>query len=139
MLWLPDLAFSLASPTAVKAMRLDHIVEAAIGHVIGRLVWLAALALFFALCVVIALYHFTIAGTIALEAQFGALYARLIIGAIYAALALVAFAIFWLRSRRPRLAGASKALSSPQQAQLIMLVEAVMLGYQLARKGARSR
>ena len=120
-------------------MRLDHIVETAIGHVIGRLVWRAALASFFVLCVVIALYHFTIAGTIALEAQFGALDARLIIGAIYVALALIALAIFWLQSWRPRFASASKTLSSPQQAQLIMLVEAAMLGYQLARKGERSR
>jgi hypothetical protein len=120
-------------------MRVDHLVEAAIGHVIGRLVWRAALTLIFALCVVIALYHFTIAGTTALEADFGALYARLIIGAIYAAVAFIALAIFWLQSHRPRLAGAATALSSPQQTQLIMLVEAVMLGYQLARKGDRSR
>ena len=120
-------------------MRVDHLVEAAIGHMIGRLVWRAALALIFALCVVVALYHFTIAGTIALEAHFGALHARLMIGAIYTAVALVALAVFWLQSRRPRLAGAAAALSSPQQTQLIMLVEAVMLGYQLARKGERSR
>jgi hypothetical protein len=56
--------------------------------------------------------------------------------AIYAGLALIALAIFWAIGRNST-NPAPAALTPPREMQLAMLVEAVMLGYSLARKGDR--
>jgi|SRR6185312_2759633 len=118
-------------------MRIDHIAEAAIGHVFGRLMRQALLAAIFAVCVIVALYHATIAGFIALDGQYGALDARLIVAAIYAVVGLVSLAVFWQQHRAARLPMNAKALASTREMQVVMLIEAVMLGFQLARKGER--
>ena len=121
-------------------MQLDHLAHAAVNQVIGGLVRRLVIAAIFALCAIVAVYHFTIAGTLALEAQVGVLEARLIIAGVYTFAALVAAAVLWRQARLNRLPGSQdKALTSPREMQLIMLVEAVMLGYELARKGVRSR
>jgi len=59
---------------------------------------LAALSM--ALFALIALYHFTIAGMLELEIQFGALNARLIVAGIYTALTLASVAILWADGRK---------------------------------------
>jgi hypothetical protein len=119
-------------------MRLENIIATATGHLVGRLLRRAFVALVIGLCAMIALYHFTIAGNITLTGQFGDLYARLIVGGIYAGLAVIALVILWAMRSKP--AGApTAALSKPAELQLVMLVEAVMLGYALGRKGEKAR
>jgi hypothetical protein len=117
-------------------MQLDHIAQAAVSHLLGGLIRRAIFLLILVACAIVALYHFTVAGLIALDAQFGVLEARLIVAGIYALFAAVAGGmLFWWRQPT----NPAKALTSPREMQLIMLVEAVMLGYELARKGVRSR
>jgi len=118
-------------------MRLDQIAGTALNHLLGRFMRRAVAAAVMALFVLIALYQFTVAGTIALELQHGALNAHLIVAGIYIVLALLAFAACWAMRAKPAGDG-MPALSQPREMQLIMLVEAVMLGYALARKGDRA-
>lgn len=118
-------------------MRLDQIAAMTINQVVGRLARRAAITAAMALCAIIALYQLTVAGTVALELQYGPLYAHLIIAGIYAVLALVAFAVLWTMRTKPAVA-TTPALDQPREMQLVMLVEAVMLGYALARKGGRA-
>jgi hypothetical protein len=118
-------------------MRIDHLVGEVIHHLVGRAIYVIVAALAVAVFAVVAVYHFTIAGLIALEGQVGVLDARLIVAAIYGALAMVALIMLWVKARKPARAGigpAPAALSNGRELQLVMLVEAVMLGYALARK-----
>jgi hypothetical protein len=116
-------------------MRFNEVPELAINLLFGRLLRRSIGAALLALFALIAVYHFTIAGTLALDAEFGALYARLIVAAIYTAAALVALIVLWAtRTRSPVTDATAAALSSPRNAQMVMLIEAVMLGYSLARK-----
>jgi type VI protein secretion system component VasK len=119
-------------------MRLENIIATATDYLIGRLLRRALVVVVMGVCAMIALYHFTIAGNIALAGQFGDLNARLIIGAVYAAMALISLVIFWAMRSKPA-GSATPVLSKPAEIQLVMLVEAVMLGYTLARKGERAR
>jgi len=98
----------------------------------------ALIAALMAACAVVALYQFTVAGTIALQGHYGDLYARLIVGGVYALLAIISLSVLW--AMRPKLADLSRtpALNNPREMQLVMLVEAVMLGYALARKRERA-
>ena len=118
-------------------MRLEDIAGLAFDHIFRRIFVRALIAFAVAAFGIVAFYHFTIAGAIALEAQFGEVHARLIVGAIYLAVA-IAFAILWaVRGRAP--SSSAPALSSQRDMQIAMLVEAVMLGYALAGKGGRTR
>jgi hypothetical protein len=119
-------------------MRVDQIVAAAASHFIARLLRLAVAAVALLIFAVVAVYHFTIAGMIALDGQVGALDTRLIVGGVYAALALVALAFLLARGRRNGKSALAPALGSSREVQLIMIVEAVMLGYSLARKRERA-
>jgi hypothetical protein len=116
-------------------MRLENIAGLAFDHIFGRVVQRALLALAVAASGIVAIYYFTVAGSLALEAQYGALHARLIVGAIYTVVAIV-FAIFWAMRGRPAISG-TPVLSNQRDMQIAMLVEAVMLGYALAGKGSR--
>jgi type VI protein secretion system component VasK len=119
-------------------MHLDQIAGLAVDHLFGRMMRRALLAFLVAALAIAAIYHFTVAGTLSLEAQYGALHAQLIVGAIFTALALLAYAILW--AMRNKAASASTpVLSGQREMQMAMLVEAVMLGYALARKGERTR
>ena len=119
-------------------MNLNSLIATATGHLLGRMLRRALVVFAMGVCALIAVYHFTIAGNIALTGQFGDLNARLIIGAAYVAMALVSLVILW--AMRGRSADyRHTALSKPAEMQLVMLVEAAMLGYALARKGERAR
>ena len=124
-------------------MRLDQIVSLALEQLLGRLLRRAAAFALLGLVGLIAVYHFTVAGTLALEGEFGALYARLIIAGIYTAGGLIIFGFLYATRARPLVADAKIAAALPKQGkprkmQLAMLVEAVMLGYALsARKTPR--
>lgn len=106
------------------------------GRLLRRLAWLSVGALF----ALIALYHLTIAGMVALSAQFGILNARLIVAAVYLVVAAVAFVMFkMMRPKNLTIAQAKSARGDePEQAaQIASLVEALTLGYSLARKPKR--
>jgi hypothetical protein len=119
-------------------MRIDQIASIALGQIFKRILVRALLAAVLGLFALIAIYHFTVAGTLALEAHFGLLYARLIIAGIYTAVAAGTFLTLWLtRAKLPQ--SGKVALDAPREAQIVMLVEAAMLGYSLARKGERAR
>ena len=116
-------------------MRLNDVPEFAINLLFGRLLRRAIGAALLALFALIAVYYFTVAGTLALEAEFSVLTARLIVAAIYTAAALVVLIVLWATRTKPLIADeTAAALASPRNAQIMMLIEAVMLGYSLARK-----
>lgn len=119
-------------------MNFDNLIAAATDRLLGRMLRRALVVVVMGGCALIALYHFTIAGNIALTGQFGDLNARLIIGAVYAGMALISLVILW--AMRSRSAGTvTPVLSKSAETRLAMLVEAVMLGYAVARKGQRAR
>ncbi len=118
-------------------MRLENVAGVAFEHIFGRIFRRALLALIVAISAVVAIYYFTAAGMIALETQYGTLDARVIMGVIYAAIA-AAIAIVWVVQGKSTSASAP-ALSNQRGVQIAMLVEAVMLGYALARKAPRTR
>ncbi len=119
-------------------MRLDHLIATAADHLVGRLVRRALIALVMVACAIVALYQFTNAGNIALSGHYGDLNARLIIGGIYAALALISLVILWAMRSNGTKPSATPVRSNTREMQLVMLVEAVMLGYTLARKRERT-
>ena len=81
-------------------MNLNNLVAAAADRLLGRILRRALVVVAMGVCTIIAVYHFTIAGNIALTGQFGDLNARLIIGAVYAAMALISLVILWaMRSK----------------------------------------
>ena len=65
-------------------MRIEDVAGLAFGHIFGRIFRRALLAVIITALAVVALYFFTLAGTMALETRYGALDARAIVGAIYA-------------------------------------------------------
>jgi hypothetical protein len=113
-------------------MQLENIVRRLFSHIFRR----ALLVLLVAIFAVVAIYYFTVAGSIALETQYGLLHAHLIVGGTYAALA-IAVAIWWAVEGKTANSSAP-VLSGQRDMQMAMLVEAVMLGYALARKGTRA-
>ncbi len=116
-------------------MRLSHITEFAIHHIFGRLKRRAIGAALLVLFTVIAVYQFTIAGTLGLEAEYGILYARIIVAAIYTAAALSVLIVLWVtRTKPPFKAQAVDALMSPRDTKIAALIEAALLGYVMARK-----
>jgi len=118
-------------------MRVDQIVAMAANHFVARLLRRVIAAVALLIFAVIAVYQFTIAGMIALDGQVGVLNTRLIVGGIYAALAVAALIALWALRGKPA-SSATPALNNPRELQLVMLVEAVMLGYSLARKRERA-
>ncbi len=120
-------------------MHLSHIVAAGADHLVGRLLRRALVVVLMGTCAIVALYYFTIAGNFALAGQFGDLKARLVIGAIYAALASIAFVAMWAMRAKSAKIAAKAAVGKPREMQFVMLLEAVMLGYALARKDERAR
>ena len=115
-------------------MRLDHIAWIAVDHLLGRLIRRALLVLAIAIFALVAIYHFTVAGTLALDAQVGELQAQLIVGAIFAGVGVIALVILWAMHGRRTAASTPIPSDKAREMQLVMLVEAVMLGYSLARK-----
>jgi hypothetical protein len=117
-------------------MRLDQIAGVAVNQLLGRLARRALMILIFSICAMVAIYQFSVVGMLALQEQYGALQAHLIFGAGYSAAGLVALAIWW--AMRKSSSNGIPALHGQRELQLAMLVEAVMLGYSLARKSPRA-
>jgi hypothetical protein len=104
----------------------------------GRVLWRVALALIVAAFGIVAIYHFTAAGMLALATRFGDLHAQLIVAAIYTACAAVTITILWATARK-RAEPRPPLLTQARATQVAMLVEALVVGYSLARKATRSR
>ena len=116
-------------------MQLNDITTLTFETLFGRLLRRALGAALLAACALIALYYANSAGTVALTDKFGLLYAYMIMAAIYTVAALTIWTV--LLSTRPRKTIAGKTegvLSEPRNMQIAMLIEAVMLGYSMARK-----
>ena len=119
-------------------MRIDSIAGVAYDRLVRRIVRRAAFMLTILLCALVAVYQFTVAGFLVVQEHYGTVEAHLFIGAVYVALALICSAAIWAMRSRSSSAAAPVALASQREMQLVMLVEAVMLGYTLARKAHRT-
>lgn len=117
-------------------MALTDIASAAIGRIVGPLVrrvvcW--ALVGVFGLA---ALYQASVAGVVALEAQFGAVYAHLLIAGLYALVAIGIVVFLWVTVRRPFVTKEYRESLAelPPELQAATIVEALLLGYAMSRK-----
>ena len=113
-------------------MQIDQIAADVADRLAGRMLRRALLAAAIAVLIAVAVYQFTNAGLLALTASYGELDAALIVGAVYAALALVGVVTWILQGRAAR--SSLPASGRQGELQLIMLVEALMLGYAMARR-----
>ena len=118
-------------------MRFTHITEIVFNYLFGHFLRRAMLAALIGLFALIAIYHFTFAGMLALENQYGLLYARLIVAAVYSVAVLILTIVFWAMRTKPLIENrVAVAITAPRNTQIAMLIEAVMLGYTLGRKSA---
>ena len=119
-------------------MSLPNIAEAVAVRLIVRLGLYIAFALFGAVFGLFALYNLTIAAMTAIELEFGIVAARLIVGGVYAVLALASAGMLWfLASNAGRFEPAPEP--APRHVQLAALIEALILGYEAAKKGRKTR
>jgi type VI protein secretion system component VasK len=119
-------------------MRLNHLTKFAFDYLVGRLLRRATGAALFILLSLIAIYHFTIAGTLALETEYGPLYARLIVATVYTAGALIVLIILWTMRPKPAIEDqVPSAPTSPRSAQIALLIEAILQGFTLGKKSDR--
>ncbi len=120
-------------------MRLTDVAEATLSHLVGRIVRRAIGFAVAGLLAIAMFYYASAAAVIALAIKFGTLYAYLVMAGIYAAAtAVVLIVLYATRTKAiPVQEQAASALSSPRNMQIAMLVEAVMLGYSLARKSGK--
>ena len=96
------------------------------------------------ICALAAVIYAASASILALEPLVGAVYARLIMAGLFALVVLAIVLVLWLGGERPAPAPAAAkiplqaqaqaAQRSAQFAQLAMIVEAVLLGYSMARR-----
>ena len=118
-------------------MRLNQIPEVAVQRLFGRLIARAIGAVLFALFALVAIYHFTVAGTLALESEYGLLYARLIVAAAFSAAALIVLIVLWVTRIKPAIEERrADILITPRDTQIAALIEAALLGYTMARRSA---
>jgi len=111
-------------------MRIDRILADIAQQLAGRLLRRLVLAVAIGVFALAGLYNFTVAGRLALEVEYGAVYAYLIVATIYAVL-VVAGVIWWLLQDRAAPAEAP-VVKEPPKVQMAMLLDAAMLGYSLA-------
>ncbi|MBV8790612.1 MAG: hypothetical protein JO205_08280 [Pseudolabrys sp.] len=115
-------------------MQLHALTSFAFHQLLGRLLWRLLGVALIGLFAIIALYHFTLSGTLALEATYGALYAHLIVAGAFTAAALITLGVLAATRAKALSRPAQGALSDQRSMQIAMLVEAVMHGYALARR-----
>ena len=117
-------------------MRLHDLTDLTFDLLFGRLLRRALGAALLAVFVSIALYYASSAGTLALSDAYGALYAYIIMAALYALATLIVLTVLWATRARPIVTNKPEgALASPRNMQIAMLIEAAALGYSMARKG----
>ena len=111
-------------------MRIDHILADIAQQLAGRLFRRLLLAVAIGIAALAGLYNASVAGRLALEVEYGAVYAYLIVAGIYAALVLAGI-VWWMLQDRSASPAAPLAPQAPRE-QVAMLIEAAMLGYSLA-------
>jgi hypothetical protein len=132
---LPGLDFCSARRDD-SAMKLDQLISNLIGRLMGRMLRRMTAFAMLALLILITLYHLTIAGTLALEALYGPLYARLIVAGIYAVLAIVVLA-YLLATRVKTTTAAPRRNRQPQDIRVAELLESLLVGYTTGRRKSR--
>jgi hypothetical protein len=129
-------------------MRLNDIAASAFGGAAAKLAGATAKlkrnAILCALCAVwaVAMLVLAVSASLALEPYVGVVYARLILAGAFAVVLMAIVLAIWLTGQpaavtpaaQMNLHGQTQAQCSAQFAQLAMIVEAVMLGYSLARR-----
>jgi hypothetical protein len=115
-------------------MQLSHITGITIQVLFGKLLRRATGIALLVLFTFVAVYHFTVAGTLELEGAYGLLYARLIIAVIYLAAALIMLIVMWTTRTKPLIKNKAAAVVSSRDVQMAALIEAAVLGYAAARK-----
>ena len=119
-------------------MRLTDIAEGAASALIARYLKRALLVALVGVFAIVALYYLSAAGLMALALTYGPLYAYLIMAGVYAVAGLIALTVFYATRKRAvvrqNALGDANGAMSPRNMQIAMLVEALMLGYSLARK-----
>jgi len=120
-------------------MGLSDIATATIGRIVGGLVRRVVCWALVGLFGLAALYQASVAAVVALEAEFGAVYAHLMIAGFYALAAIAIFVFLWVTVRRPFVDEEyRKSLAQlPAEAQLATVVEALLLGYAMSRRKPR--
>jgi uncharacterized membrane protein len=119
-------------------MKLDQLIPHLLSRLMGRMLRRMAAFAALALLVLVALYHLTIAGTLALETLYGALNARLIVAGIYAALAIVVCVyLFATRAKAPTVAPRGNRSRRPQDVRVAELLESLLVGYTAGRRKSR--
>jgi hypothetical protein len=115
-------------------MRLEHVASQVINQLVGRLLRRVVIMALLGLFALAAIYHFSVAGILALDGIFGPLQARLIIAAVDLMIALAFFGALFLTRAKPLSAKSRPGISrAPQDVQIAMLIESVLQGYALAR------
>lgn len=122
-------------------MRSNDMVGFFVSVVLGRVIRRAICGAAALLLSTVALGFLTAAGLLVLDLNLGLLYAEIIVGSIYAVTAAGLFVgLIATRSRSSTASLASAAGSGiARNAQVAMIVEALMLGYMLANKSGSRR
>ena len=116
-------------------MQLNDIVASTFNQLFGRLLRRALGAALLAAFAVVALYYASGAGTLALAQTYGVLNAYMIMAAVYAVFALIVLTVLYATRHKPSAtAKVEGALDSTPTMQIAALIEAVTLGYTMARK-----
>jgi hypothetical protein len=117
-------------------MALTDAATAAVGRLASRLVRRMVLWALVGIFGLVALYQASVAAVVALEAQFGAFYAHLIIAAFFALLAGGIVGFLWFTARRPALKKKHRESLAelPPELQAATIVEAMLLGYAMSKK-----
>src|SRR5690348_12647585 len=119
-------------------MRFEDMITDVVGRLMRRLIRRGIAAAVFTLFVLIAIYHLTVAATVALETLYGPLYARLIVVGSYVALAAIAFAyLFATRAKKPAPKPRSNTSRAPTDVRIALLLESILLGYTAGRGKSR--
>jgi hypothetical protein len=117
-------------------MKLDQLITHTISRMMGRMLRRMVVIAFLGLFILVALYHLTVAGTLALDAIYGPLHARLIVVAAYAALAIITL-VYLVATRAKALPARSRASRGPRDVRIAELLESLLLGYTAARGKSR--
>jgi hypothetical protein len=119
-------------------MPLEDLISTTISRLMRRLIRRGIAMAVLALFILVALYHLTVAGTVALETLYGPLYARLIVVGAYVVLAAIAFGYLYATRIKPQTAKARASVSrAPKDVQIAMLLESILLGYTSGRRKSR--
>lgn len=117
-------------------MALTDLASATLGRIFGRLMRRVVCWALVGVFGLVALYQASVAAVVALEAEFGAVYAHLMIAGCYALVAIAVVIFLWVTVRRPFIDDDyRKTLAKlPAEAQVATIVEALLLGYAMSRR-----